>query len=286
MGNTPVIKFGGTSLQGLERFGPHEDMLLQECHRLTEVNDIYRLLASRRNTARAHRLAQVARDFILPLRAQGKVPVVVVSAFDWATDKLEQLAACITSNPKPREFARLVMSGELRANSALAMTLEAQGCRAESMTGREAGIVTKGGPINAHIDHVQPRHVLSLIEEGIVPVVAGFQGYYWDAERGRDEVSILGRGGSNLTAVALADAIEETECTMFTDVPGIFDSDPNENPDAKQLDEISAQELLTWDPFPRVIQREAVEYAVEQGIDIWIRSAFEPQAPGTLVRCR
>ena len=105
-------------------------------------------------------------------------------------------------------------------------------------------------------------------------------------DRGRDEVSILGRGGSNLTAVALADAIEETSCTMFTDVTGVFDSDPAQNPDARQLDEVDAQELLTWDPFPQVIQREAVEYACERGVDIWIRSAFEPEAPGTLIKCR
>lgn len=286
MSNTPVIKFGGSAMQGVERFGPHEDMLLEECRRITEVNDIYRLLAWRRNNARAQRLAQVAREFILPLRAEGKIPVVVVSAFDWATDKLEQLAAAISSDPKPREFARLLMSGELRANTSLAITLEAMGCAAESMTGREAGIVTKGGPTNALIDQVQPRHVLSLIDEEIVPVVAGFQGYYRDVERGRDEVSILGRGGSNLTAVALADAIEETECTMFTDVRGVFDCDPRENERACQLDEVSAEELFTWDPFPRVIQREAVEYACERGVDIWIRSAFEPEAPGTLIRCR
>ena len=286
MGNSPEMKFGGSALQGTERFGPHEDMLLEEVRRLDGVNDIYRLLAWRRNNARAQRLAQVARDFVLPARAEGGVPVVVVSAFDWATDKLEQLAAVISSNPKPREFARLLMSGELRANTSLAMTLEAMGCAAESMTGREAGIVTKGGPTGALIDHVQPKHLLSLIEEEIVPVVAGFQGYYRDVERSRDEVSILGRGGSNLTAVALADAIEETECTMFSDVRGLFDRDPRKDPKASQLDAVDAQELFKWDPFPQVIQREAVEYACERGVDIWIRSAFEPKVAGTLIKCR
>ena len=286
MGDTPVMKFGGSALQGTERFGPHEDRLLEECQNLSAVNDIYRLLAQRRNTARAQRLAQVAREFILPLRAQGKVPIVVVSAFDWATDKLEQLAAAISPDPNPREYARLLMSGELRANSSLAMTLEGMGCHARSLTGREAGIVTRHGPVGALIDHVEVTHVQSLVDQEIVPVVAGFQGYYPEPESGRDEVSVLGRGGSNLTAVALADAVGEDAATMFTDVTGVFDCDPAENEKACQLDEVSAGELLTWKPFPKVIQREAVEYACERHVNIWIRSAFEPDAPGTLINCR
>jgi aspartate kinase len=119
-----------------------------------------------------------------------------------------------------------------------------------------------------------------------VPVVAGFQGYYWDDAEQRDEVSILGRGGSNLTAVALADALEQTECTMFSNVDGIYDKDPNKHVDAVKLSDIKASELLTWDPFPQVIQKEAVLYAVERGVDIWIRDGFDPNKPGTLIRCR
>lgn len=283
---TPVMKFGGSSVQGAERFGPHEDRLLEECRNMSSVSEIYQLLADRRNNTRANRLKQVARDFILPLCAEGKVPVVVVSAFDKATDKLVHLAAAISNDRHSREFARLLMSGELRANSSLAMTLEALGCPARSMTGREAGIVTQGGPVDALVDRVDDAHVLSLIDQGIVPVVAGFQGYYHDEKTGRDEVSILGRGGSNLTAVALADALGEECCTMLTDVCGVFDCDPCENEDACQLEEVTAEELFTWDPFPRVIQREAVEFACERGVDIWIRSAFDPEAPGTIIRCR
>jgi len=240
MPETPVLKFGGTSLQGKARFGAHEDRLLEQCRALREVNDIYRLLAQRRNSARAHRLHEVARDFILPWRDNGLVPVVVVSAFDWATDKLDQLAAAIAAEPPPREYARLLMSGELRANTALAMTLEEHGCAARSLTGREAGVVTKGGPVEALIDHVESEHVRELLASQIVPVVAGFQGYYFDEETGRDEVSILGRGGSNLTAVALADALEQSECTMFTDVDGVYDCDPAENDDARKLDRVDA----------------------------------------------
>ncbi|HEY3397671.1 MAG TPA: hypothetical protein VGM19_08435 [Armatimonadota bacterium] len=286
MGNTPVLKFGGLTLQGQQRFGPDEPALVEECRRKKSANDIYRLLAARRNLARAHRLNEVARKYVLPLRAQGKVPVVVVSAFDWATDKLEQLAAALSQEPAPREYARLLMSGELRANASLAIVLEGLGCRARSMTGREAGLVTSGGPVGALVETVNRAYLLEMLELEIVPVVAGFQGYYYDKETGRDEVSILGRGGSNLTAVALAHALGETEARMFSDVDGVYDKDPRAHSDAKKLAEVTAEELFTWEPFPQVIQREAVEYAVEQGIDIWICSGVNPDVPGTRIICR
>ncbi|MGD9497458.1 MAG: hypothetical protein AB7Y46_14250 [Armatimonadota bacterium] len=285
MPEIPLMKFGGTSMQGKHRFGPDEGRLLEELHRMHDVNEIYRTLAQRRNSARARRLAQIARDFILPAVQRGLIPVVVVSAFDWATDKLDHLAAAITSDPSPREYARLLMSGELRANSALAMTLEEKGCAARSLTGREAGIVTLGGPVGAQIERVENAHVAELIERGIVPVVAGFQGYYHDEETGRDEVSILGRGGSNLTAVALADALGQDSCIMFTDVDGVYDCDPHRSEAARKLSQVSAQRLFAMDPFPQVIQREALEYACRQGINIWIRSAFEPEKEGTLIIC-
>jgi aspartate kinase len=283
---TPVLKFGGLTLQGQARFGPDEERLMEEVRRLNSPNEIYRLLAERRNTARARRLHHVARNFILPLKAQGMVPVVVVSAFDWATDKLEQLAAALSANPAPLEYARLLMSGELRANAAMAIVLEDVGLRARSMTGREAGLITSGGPIKAMVEGVNTAHLLDLLEMEIVPVVAGFQGYYYDKETGRDEVSILGRGGSNLTAVALAAALGETETSMYTDVDGVYDKDPRRYPEAVKLPEVPAAELLTWDPFPQVIQKEAVEYAVQQGINIWIRSGADPKLSGTLILCR
>jgi len=245
MSELPVVKFGGTALQGAERFGPHEDRLLEECSKLRAVNDIYRLLAQRRNSARANRLRQVAREFILPLRERGQVPVVVVSAFDWATDKLEQLATAITLNPEPGEYARLLMSGELRANSALAMTLEEMGCHARSLTGREAGIVTTGGPVEALIERVEAGHLKELV----------------------------------------ANALDQPCCTMFSDVEGVYDRDPSGDKIANKLERITAEELLQFHPLPKVIQREAIEHACEHYIDIWIRSAFDPDAAGTLIVC-
>jgi aspartate kinase len=282
----PVLKFGGLTLQGLRRFGPDEERLLENCRQQETLNEIYRLLAERRNIARAQRLHQIARQFITPICEQGITPVVVVSAFDWATDKLSQLAACISPDPSPREYARLLMSGELRANAALSITLEALGFAARSLTGREAGIVTDTGPVDGVICRIHKGHVLELLERKIVPVVAGFQGYYYDSNEQRDEVSILGRGGSNLTAVALAHALKQPDCVMLSNVDGVYDKDPNSFDDAKKVDEITAEELLTWDPFPDVIQREAVEYAVEHGVNIWIRSGFDSTLPGTLIVCK
>lgn len=282
----PVMKFGGVTLQGLNRFGPDEERLLDECHRQRNLNDMYRLLAQRRNLARAQRLQEVAEDFVKPLCSEECTPVVVVSAFDWATDKLAELAASLSQDPDPREYARLLMSGELRANAALAIALDEAGHAARSLTGREAGIITDKRHVQALVERVEIGHVRSLLDRQIVPVVAGFQGYYWDDTEQRDEVSILGRGGSNLTAVALADALDQSECTMFSNVDGIYDKDPNKYDDAVKLNEIAASELFTWDPFPQVIQKEAVQYAVERGVDIWIRDGFDPNKPGTLIRCR
>ena len=286
MPDTAVLKFGGLSLQGKRRFGPNEAALLEECHRAESVNEIYRLLATRRNSARAQRLREVCRDFILPYRDRGVLPVVVVSAFDWATDKLEQFAAALDDDPEPHEHARLLMSGELRANAALALTLNAVGCPANSFTGREAGIITTPEPVGALIEKVEDENVRECLERGYVPVVAGFQGYYWDKDTARYEVSILGRGGSNLTAVALADALGNTECTMFSNVDGLYTKDPNKHNDARKIDRIAARELLTWDPFPQVIQKDAVLYACQREVDIWIRDAFDPGIPGTRIICR
>lgn len=287
MPKIPVVKFGGTSLQGENRFGPDEERLLDDLRRMDSVNEIYRTLAQRRNTARSRRLAEVARQFIVPMIKDGIAPVIVVSAFDWATDKLDNLAAAITSNPSRREYARLLMSGELRANSALAMTLEEKGCPARSLTGREAGIVTRGGPVDAAIERVDGTHVADLVENGTVAVVAGFQGYYRDTETDRDEVSILGRGGSNLTAVALAAALGQDACTMFTDVDGVYDCDPRvHGDDACKLGKVTADELLAMEDCPQVIQEEALKYACECGVNIWIRSGFHPEQDGTLIICR
>ncbi len=309
--STPVIKFGGRTLQGQNRFGDDVTDLMAACRAAEDPMRVYGLLAEARNAARARRLKEVAENFILPLHTTDQVPVVVVSAFDVATDKLEMLAANaawvadpslpdaetaarkrVAAERAPGEFARLLMSGELRANSGLAMMLQMLGARATSMTGRESGIVTRlaarrfGPSVDAMIQTVHEGRLLELIVSGVIPVVAGFQGYYADVTSGRDEVSVLGRGGSNLTAVALADALGQKDCTMFSDVDGVYDKNPRQFPDAERFAEIKARELYAISPFPNVIQQEAVAYAAYRGVDIWIRSGFDPSASGTLVICR
>jgi len=286
MSTIAVLKFGGLTLQGRDRFGPDEEGLLAQCRAATSVNEMYRLIEERRNRARAQRLRRICSDYILPLTQVGTMPVVIVSAFDWATDKLQQLAMCVHEQPDEREYARLLMSGELRANTALAMALHCMGCPAYSLTGREAGVLTSPQPVDAVIEHVEGMYLAQLVERGIVPVIAGFQGYYSDQATQREEVSVLGRGGSNLTAVAIAHALGQTECVMLTNVDGLYDKDPNTYADARKLDHIDGQQLLTWEPFPQVIQREAVEYALRCGVDIWIRDGFDASARGTLIACR
>lgn len=281
----PVLKFGGLTLQGRERFGPDEPALLEECRQLESVNAIYRHIETRRNQARAKRLREIAERFILPFTTDGVIPVVVVSAFDWTTDKLQQLAYCVHEEPDDREYARLLMSGELRANSALAMVLQCMDCPACSLTGHEAGINTTPQHVDALVRRVHAGYSRSLIERGVVPVIAGFQGYFHNPKLGRNDVSILGRGGSNLTAVALAHALGQSECIMFTDVDGIYDKDPRRHADARKLPQVKASDLLEWDPFPQVIQKEAVQFAVNRRVNIWIRDGFDADAPGSLIVC-
>jgi aspartate kinase len=299
MAKMPVLKFGGVTLQGKDsdRFRPDMEWLTDQGRAAQKLVDqgrkpeslnhfIYRLIERQRNLARRERLFEICRDYIVPALDKGQVPVVVVSAFDWATDKLVHLAECITPEPDQYEYARLLMSGELRANSALAIVLNSLGIQARSLTGREAGIFTTEQPTKALIEHVDVDHLRALIARKIVPVVAGFQGYYYDSKTEREEVSILGRGGSNLTAVALAHHLGETECVMYSNVDGLYDKDPETHSDAVKIKKITATELLKWKPFPQVIQKEAVEYAQEERIDIWIRSGLKAGVAGSKIICR
>ncbi|MGQ9732232.1 MAG: amino acid kinase family protein, partial [Candidatus Zipacnadales bacterium] len=219
----PVIKFGGTTLEGEFALNPARyEELLKASDWGNSLEDKCKAGSRCRNRMRAQRLIKVAEDFIIPQLANGRIPVVVTSAFGWATDKWDELVKGLSDQPDEREYARLQMTGELRSNSALALALRAKGYPAMSLTGREAGIRTTPQYRNASIDSVDASYVSQLVSEGIVPVVAGFQGYFHDQRTGRDEVSILGRGGSNLTAVALAYALGQRECCMYSDVDGVY----------------------------------------------------------------
>ena len=284
MPSTPVMKFGGTTLQGEVTLDQERHAeLLEECRLQENVEDMYQAAARCRIRMRAQRLLDVANDFIIPQIAQKRTPVVVTSAFGWATDKWKALAEGISDQPDQREYARLQMSGELRSNAALALALREKGYPANSLTGREAGIRTTPQYVDAIIQDVDGGYLAQLVGNGVVPVVAGFQGYFRDERTGRDEVSILGRGGSNLTAVALAKALGQRECCMYSDVDGVYEKDPRKHTDATKFEEIYAEDLLEIEPFPQVIQRQAVLYALEHNIDIWIKSGTEPGIAGSLI---
>jgi aspartate kinase len=287
MSTIPVMKFGGTTLEGEFAIDPERyTELLQACDWGDSVEDKCKAGSRCRNRMRAMRLLEVATDFVIPHLTQGRTPVVITSAFGWATDKWDELARGLSDQPDDREYARLQMTGELRSNSGLALALRARGYAAMSLTGREAGIVTTRQYRNAGIEAVDSTYVSHLVSEGIVPVVAGFQGYFHDERTGRDEVAILGRGGSNLTAVALAHALSQRECCMYSDVDGVYDKDPRECADARKFETIYAEDLWELDTWPGVIQEEAVRYAMKFGIDIWIKHGRQPEVPGTLILCR
>ncbi len=287
MSTIPVMKFGGTTLQGEVALDTERHAeLLEECRLKENVEDMYQAAARCRIVMRAQRLLDVVDDFIIPHLLQQRTPVVVTSAFGWATDKWKALAEEISAQPDQREYARLQMSGELRSNAALALALREKGYPAKSLTGREAGIRTTPQYVDAVIEDVDPSYLAQLVDNGIVPVVAGFQGFFRDERTARDEVAILGRGGSNLTAVALAKGLGQRECCMYSDVDGVYDRDPRKHEDARKFDEIYAEDLLKIEPFPQVIQRQAVLYALEHNIDVWIKSGSQPGEAGTLIVCR
>jgi aspartate kinase len=287
MPTIPVLKFGGTTLQGdltLDK-GRHQT-LLEACRVLDNVEAMYQEAARCRMQIRAQRLLDVAADFIIPQCREGRVPVVVTSAFGWATNKWKEFTDYISQSPDAREYARLQMAGELRSNAALALALREKGYAAKSLTGREAGIRTTPQYVDAIIEDVDPTYIRTLVSNGVIPVVAGFQGHFPDERTGRNEVSILGRGGSNQTAVALAHALDQRECCMYSDVDGVYDKDPRVHADARKQDTIYAEDLLNIEPFPQVIQRQAVLCAMDYGIDIWIKDGSQPGLPGTLIVCR
>jgi len=283
----PVMKFGGTTLQGdVTVDEASHRQLLEACRVADNVEALYREAARCRMAIRAQRLSDVASDFIIPQCREGRVPVVVSSAFGWATNKWKEFTDHISASPDAREYARLQMAGELRSNAALALALREKGYRAKSLTGHEAGIRTTPQYVDAVIEDVDSTYIRQLVEEGAIPVVAGFQGYFLDERTGRNEVSILGRGGSNQTAVALAHSLGQRECCMYSDVDGIYDKDPHTHLDTVKYDQIYAEDLLNMDPFPTVVQRQAVLCAIEYGVDMWIKSGSEPGRAGTLVICR
>jgi aspartate kinase len=234
------------------------------------------------SVADADRIRRVARR-IARERAAGSDLVVIVSAMGDTTDELLSLAAAITDEPDPRELDMLLATGEHQSATLMSMALHALGVAAISLTGPQAGITTDGRYGRARIANVEPVRIREEIDHGNVVIIAGFQGQS-AAAVGRAEITTLGRGGSDTTAVALAAALRADRCQIFTDVRGIYTADPRVVPAARQLPVIGYEEMLELaHQGAQVMQVRAVELGWVNNVVIEVLSSFE-DAPGTLIR--
>ena len=210
--------------------------------------------------------------------SQGNQVVVVLSAMSGETDRLIRLAQQITTTPDDREMDMLLSTGERVTIALLAMDLRARGINAKSFTGRQVGILTNSAHTKARIAKVTADRLREALAQGIVPVVAGFQGINEESD-----VTTLGRGGSDLTAVALAAALKADRCIIYTDVDGVYTADPNIVPSARRLDCVSYQEMLELASLgAKVLQSRSVEFAARFGVPVEVRSSFK-EGKGTLV---
>lgn len=236
-----VQKYGGTSVGNVERI-----------HRVAE------------RVERAHK--------------DGYQIVVVLSAMSGETDRLLKLAHEVTGIPDERELDMLLSTGERVTIALLAMELRGRGVHARSFTGRQVGIHTDSAHTKARISRVTADRIKDALSEGIVPVVAGFQGI-----NARSDVTTLGRGGSDLTAVALAAALKADRCVIYTDVDGVYTADPNIVPAARRLDKISYEEMLEMASLgAKVLQSRSVEFAAKYAVPVEVNSSFK-EGKGTLV---
>ncbi len=208
----------------------------------------------------------------------GNDVVVVVSAMSGETNKLVSYAEHFSKNPARAEMDMLLSSGERVTASLLAIALSEMGYDAVSMTGRKAGIVTDNIHTKARIEEINPSVMQEVIQEGKIVVVAGFQGVSQDGN-----VTTLGRGGSDLSAVAIAGALKADLCEIYTDVSGIFTTDPRIEPKAKKLDKISYDEMLELASLgAKVLQNRSVELAKKLNVNLVTRTSFSEEE-GTLI---
>ena len=212
-------------------------------------------------------------------REAGHHVVAVVSAMSGVTDGLIKLAREVNSNPNEREMDVLLATGEQTTIALTAMALQALGQKAVSLTGAQAGIVTDGVHTKAKIANITPKRVHELLAAGHVVIVAGFQG-----ANSEGAITTLGRGGSDLTAIALAAALKADLCEIYTDVDGVYTADPRIVKDARKLDEISYDEMLELASLgAKVMQSRSVEFAKKFKVPFSVRSSMNDN-PGTLVK--
>ncbi|WFB35730.1 aspartate kinase [Kiritimatiellota bacterium B12222] len=223
-------------------------------------------------------LKRVADRVALNVR-EGRNIVVVVSAMGKTTDRLIAMAREVQADPNDREYDQLLSTGEQITISLLAMALHHVGVEAVSMTGAQAGIQTDAVHTKAKITAIDPIRVQECLAAGKVVIVAGFQGL-----NPLKDVATLGRGGSDLTAVALAAALKADRCQIFTDVDGVYTADPRVVSRAKKLNEIACDEMLELASMgAKVLQSRSVEFAKKYGVELEVLTSFEVK-PGTLVK--
>jgi aspartate kinase len=228
----------------------------------------------------AAKIKHVARRVIETQKAGNQV-CVVVSAMGDTTDELIDLAQSVAHDPyaAPREMDMLLTSGERISMALLAIAINAQGAKSRSFTGSQAGIMTSNKHGDARIAEVTPTRIKEALDEGDIAIVAGFQGFNKDSK----DITTLGRGGSDTTAVALAAALDADVCEIYSDVDGVYTADPRMIPAAKKLDEIDIESMLELAAAgAKILHIRAVEYARRHNVDLRVRSTFSAD-PGTIV---
>ena len=229
------------------------------------------------SVANAERINAVARR-VLARKEKGDQLVVVLSARAGETDRLIKLGNEITERPDPRELDVLLATGEQTTIALFCIAVKAMGSEAVSMTGYQAGILTDGQFGQARISWIQTQPIMEKLQEDKIVVVAGFQGFDDDGN-----ITTLGRGGSDTSAVALAAALHASVCEIYTDVEGVYTADPNVCSKARKLDKISYEEMLEMASMgAKVLHLRSVEFGIKYDVPIMVLSSFT-DAPGTLV---
>ncbi len=223
---------------------------------------------------------RVVADRVVRAREAGNDVVVVVSAMGQTTDDLARMARDIAPVPDAREMDMLLTAGERIAMALLGIAINARGCRAASYTGSQAGIITDTAHGQARIIEIRPKRILEALEAGNVVIIAGFQGL-----SSAYEITTLGRGGSDLTAVAMAAAVGAEVCEIYTDVGGVMTADPRLVSDARLIERIGYDDMLELAAAgARILQSRSVELARRSGLRLHVRSSFDDEAPGTWVQ--
>ncbi|MGL6235713.1 MAG: aspartate kinase [Segniliparus sp.] len=231
------------------------------------------------SVATAEHIRRVAERIVATKRAGNDV-VVVVSAMGDTTDELLDLAKQVCPVPPPRELDMLLTAGERISNALVAMAIHSLGADARSFSGSQAGVITTSSHGNAKIIDVTPSRVQAALAEGSIVIVAGFQGVSQDSK----DVTTLGRGGSDTTAVALAAALDADVCEIYTDVEGVFTADPRIVRNARRLESLSFEEMLELAACgAKVLMLRCVEYARRYNVPIRVRSSFSHHE-GTIIQ--